>query len=168
MENKTSVFRLQTSAGRRFAQVALVAVLALVFLGAGGTATRFSALGHEMICACGCNQIMLECNHVGCAYSERMRGELQSMLDKGMDDEAILGAFVLKYGNTILAKPTYSGFNLVAWVVPFLVLGTATFFAAVVVKRWRAGADPMPAPARGAAAAELDEYRAQARRETEI
>ncbi|HSE47623.1 MAG TPA: cytochrome c-type biogenesis protein CcmH [Terriglobales bacterium] len=166
MKNQTSVFGPRTSGKRRFAQLALVAVLALVFLGAGDTATRFSALGHGMICACGCNQILLECNHVGCSYSDRMRGELQQMLDKGMSDEAITQEFVLKYGNTILAAPTTSGFNLVAWVVPFLVLGTATFFAALLVRRWKSGAEPLPATA--AAGAPLDEYRERARRETEL
>ena len=153
---------------KRCAQLAVIAILALTFMGAGDTAARFSALGHGMICACGCNQILLECNHVGCQYSDRMRGELQHMLDKGMGDEAIVQEFVLKYGNTILAAPTTSGFNLVAWVVPFLVLGTATFFAAILVKRWKSGADPLPAPASATAAAEMDEYRARARRETEI
>jgi cytochrome c-type biogenesis protein CcmH/NrfF len=150
-----------------FARIAMVALLALVFLGAGGTGTRFSAIGHGMICACGCNQILLECNHVGCQYSDRMRGELQTMLDKGEDDGAIQQAFVLKYGNTILAAPTKSGFNLIAWVVPFVVLGLATLFAGLVVRRWRADGPLEPAPA-GAAAVEFDRYREQARRETEL
>lgn len=73
---------------------------------------------------------------------------------------------MLKYGNTILAAPTTSGFNLVAWVVPFVVLGTATFFAAVLVRRWKSGAEPLPHAA--AAPAELDRYREQARRETDL
>lgn len=165
MKNKTSVFRRQTSA-RRAARLVIVALMALVFLGAADNTTRFNRLGNGMICACGCNQILLQCNHVGCAYSERMRGELQLMLDRGMSDEAVIQEFVLKYGNTILAAPTTSGFNLVAWVVPFLVLGLATFFAALVVRRWKSG-EPLAAPA-ASAVAELDHYRRQARRETEL
>lgn len=87
MQRQASGFGL-VRAKRRIAQLALVALLALGLLGAGDTATRFNALGHGMICACGCGQILLECNHVGCSYSDRMRGELQGMLDKGMTDEA--------------------------------------------------------------------------------
>jgi len=151
--------------------VASIILLALVFMGAGANATRFTALGHGMICPCGCNQILLECNHVGCQYSDRMRGELQTMLDNGKGDEAITQAFVLKYGNTILAAPTKTGFNLVAWIVPFAVLGLATLFAGMVVKRWRADTGdalaPLPATA-GAGASEFDRYREQARRETEL
>jgi len=157
------------SLARRSAQLALVAILALAFMGAGDSATRFTALGHGMICACGCNQILLECNHVGCQYSDRMRGELQTMLDNGQGDEAITQAFVLKYGNTILAAPTKTGFNLVAWIVPFAVLGLATLFAGMVVMRWRADdvLTPLPATA-GPGASEFDRYREQARRETEL
>jgi cytochrome c-type biogenesis protein CcmH len=167
MKNQALVARRWSLARKRVAQIALVSVLALVFLGAGDNAARFNAIGHGMICPCGCNQILLECNHVGCAYSDRMRGELQSMLDQGKSDEAVVQEFVLKYGNTILAAPTTTGFNLVAWIVPFLVLGTASFFAAVLVRRWRSGTDPLPA-ASGAAARELDPYREQARKETEL
>jgi cytochrome c-type biogenesis protein CcmH len=156
-------------AGRRFVQLALIAMLTLAFMGAGDGATRFNALGHGMICPCGCNQILLECNHVGCQYSDRMRGELQSMIDKGQPDEAITQAFVLKYGNTILAAPTKSGFNLVAWIVPFVVLGAATFFAGLVVRRWRKDDALVPLPAAaGAGAADFEHYREQARRETEL
>jgi cytochrome c-type biogenesis protein CcmH/NrfF len=151
---------------RRIAQLALIAILALLFMGAGDNAQRFSALGHGMICPCGCSQILLECNHVGCQYSDRMRGELQAMLTKGDNDEAITQAFTLKYGNTILAAPTKSGFNLVAWVVPFLVLGLATFFAGMVVRRWRA--DGYQLAAAPAGTAEYDRFREQARRETEL
>ncbi|HTK95287.1 MAG TPA: cytochrome c-type biogenesis protein CcmH [Terriglobales bacterium] len=157
-----------TSSRRRFAQVAIVALLALLFMGAGDTGKRFTNLGHGMICACGCNQILLECNHVGCQYSDRMRGELQTMLNNGDSDDAIMAAFTQKYGNTILAAPTTSGFNLVAWVTPFLVLGLATFFAGILIRRWRSGKEPLPAPAAGVPAAVLDQYREQARRETEV
>jgi cytochrome c-type biogenesis protein CcmH len=99
-----------------------------------------------------------------------MRGELQTMISNGQADEAITQAFVLKYGNTILAAPTKTGFNLVAWVVPFVVLGAATFFAGLAVRRWRKddlrtndALAPLPA-----GAAEFERYREQARRETEL
>ena len=155
-------------ARRSWVRLAAVALLALLFLGAGDTGRRFTSLGHGMICACGCNQILLECNHVGCQYSDRMRGELQTMLDQGLDDTAIMAAFAQKYGNTILAAPTTSGFNLVAWIIPFAVLAAATFFAGILIRRWRSGKEPLPAPAAGIPPQVLDQYREQARRETEV
>ena len=59
----------------RIAQIVLIALLAMVFFGAD-TDARFNKLGHQIMCMCGCNQILLECNHVGCTYSDRMRNEL--------------------------------------------------------------------------------------------
>jgi cytochrome c-type biogenesis protein CcmH len=169
---KPSAISGQPSGKKRIMQVLLVGVLAITMMGASDTGRRFTSLGHELICVCGCNQILLECNHVGCTASERMRGELQGMLDQGKSDHDILQEFAVKYGNTILAAPTTTGFNLVAWIIPFLVLATATFFAGVLVRRWRSGQEPLPTPVLATAARAradgLDDYREQARRETEL
>ena len=120
--------KLETSVNskllRRIAQLVLLAAVALLFLGADVDA-RFNKLGHQMMCMCGCNQVLLECNHVGCAYSDRMRNELTAGLERGDSDSLILQSFVQKYGNTVLAAPTTSGFNIVAWIMPFAVFALA-------------------------------------------
>ena len=74
------------------------------------------------MCVCGCNQVLLECNHVGCTYSDRMRDELAAEFDRGDSDDLVLQAFVQKYGPTVLAAPTTTGFNRVAWIMPYLAL----------------------------------------------
>jgi len=67
----------------RFAQVALVAVVAVMTMGAGDNNKRFEKLGHQIMCTCGCNQVLLECNHVGCQSSGEMRDELTAALAGG-------------------------------------------------------------------------------------
>ncbi len=52
-------------------------------MGAGDDSARFKDLGHRMMCTCGCGQVLLECNHVGCQSSDKMRDQLQAALDKG-------------------------------------------------------------------------------------
>src|ERR1700756_4618535 len=69
--------------------LALIALLALAFLGADSDA-RFNKLGHQLMCMCGCNQILLECNHIGCTYSDRMRNELVAGLQRGDTDALAL------------------------------------------------------------------------------
>ena len=69
-------------------QIALVALLAVTFMGADVDA-RFNKLGHQLMCMCGCNQVLLECNHVGCAYSDRMRNELTAGLERGDNDSLV-------------------------------------------------------------------------------
>jgi cytochrome c-type biogenesis protein CcmH/NrfF len=139
----------------------------MLFLGAD-TDARFNKLGHQLMCMCGCNQILLECNHVGCTYSERMRNELVAAIDKGDNDSMTLQTFVQKYGATVLAAPTNTGFNRVAWIMPFAVFAAALALAIWFVRRWksRAVAQPVPSPQLGAA--ELDELRKKARQETEF
>jgi cytochrome c-type biogenesis protein CcmH len=112
-----------------------------VFLGAGDQSARVNDLGHRMMCVCGCNQILLECNHVGCAYSDRMRNELVAAVDRGDNDDLTLQSFVQKYGTTVMAAPTKTGFNRVAWVMPYLtlVLGLGTVVFIVSVWRGRGG-----------------------------
>lgn len=168
--HQPSAVSFQGQVKKRVMYALLVGILAVTMMGASDTGRRFTSLGHEMICVCGCGQILLECNHVGCQASERMRGELKTMLDAGKGDSEIMQEFALKYGNTILAAPTTSGFNLVAWIIPFLVLATATFFAGILIRRWRSGQDPLPAPVATTTgrASVLDDYREQARRETEL
>ena len=107
---------------KRIVQLSLLVLALLTFLGAGDDSGRFNDLGHKLMCACGCGQILLECNHVGCTYSDRMRGELAAAIDRGDSDDLSLQSFVQKYGPTVLAAPPTTGFNRVAWVMPFAAL----------------------------------------------
>ena len=151
----------------RIAQLALIALLAVVFLGADNDA-RFNKLGHQLMCACGCNQVLLECNHVGCTYSDRMRDELAAGLARGDNDSLVLQSFVQKYGNTVLAAPTATGFNRVAWIMPFAVFVVAIILTVWLVRLWRSRAVAQPVPAPKLDAKELDDLRKKARQETEF
>ena len=149
---------------KKIASAALICILSVVLLGAGGD-QRFDKLGHHLMCNCGCGQVLLECNHVGCTRSDGMRQELQAGLDRNDSDNLILQAFVQKYGTTILAAPTTTGFNRVAWIMPFLALFSGLALAIVLIRRWGRQAKPAPA---AAGPESLDPFRDQARRETEL
>lgn len=153
---------------KRFRQLAtafLTITFAISLLGASGERARFTDLGHRMMCVCGCNQILLECNHVGCPYSDRMREQLLSAVQKNSSDDDVLQSFVREYGTTVLAAPTGRGFDRLAWIMPFAVFFGGSFTAAMLVRNWK-GRPPSP-PAAGSPLA-LDRYREQARKETEL
>ena len=155
---------------RRVRLVAAVFAGTLILLGAGDDSTRIERLGHQMMCVCGaCNQYLLECNHVGCAYSERMRSELTSAVGSGKSDSSILQFFIEKYGATVLAAPTKTGFDRVAWIIPYLalVLGIGVIVLAMRTFRGRLAAAPRSGPS-GVSSGEMDRFRAQARKETEL
>lgn len=122
---------------RRWWQGAVVCLLAVVMLGAADTGSRFGRLGHEMVCVCGCGQILLECNHVGCPDSDRMIGELRAQVGSGNSDTAILNWFAAKYGPTVLAAPIRGGFDNAAWIAPMAVFLLATLGTGVLVVLWK-------------------------------
>jgi cytochrome c-type biogenesis protein CcmH/NrfF len=152
---------------RRIAQLALLCALAVLFLGAD-TNARFNKVGHELMCVCGCNQVLLECNHVGCQYSDRMRNELVAGMDRGDSDSLVLQSFVQKYGNTVLAAPTSSGFNIVAWITPFAIFVLAMLGTVWIVRAWKARTLAQPVSHPNLAQEELDALRKKARQETEF
>ncbi len=123
----------------RIALRMLVLVLAIVlFMGAGDDlSTRFNKVGNRLRCRCGyCDQGLLECNHVGCSFSERARNELQAALQRGDSDDLILQTFVQKYGPVVLAAPTTTGFNRIAWIMPFVALSGGLLLVVLIVKAW--------------------------------
>ena len=151
----------------RFAQLVLIALLAMVFLGAD-TDARFNKLGHQLMCMCSCNQVLMECNHVGCTFSSRMRDELAAGLTRGDSDSLVLQSFVQKYGNTVLAAPTTTGFNRVAWIMPFAVFGLSIVLTVWLVRLWKARAVAQPVPRPNLGVEQLDDLRKQARQDTEF
>jgi cytochrome c-type biogenesis protein CcmH/NrfF len=154
---------------RRSAELIVLGLAVFTLLGAGDESARVNDLGHRMMCVCGCNQILLECNHVGCAYSDRMRAELVAAVDRGDNDDLTLQSFVQKYGTTVMAAPTKTGFNRVAWIMPYLVLVVGLAMVTLIVRAWRSR--PLVLPAGAVAAvhgAELERFRNQARKDTEV
>lgn len=122
---------------KRWVQGVMVCLLAVVMLGAGDSDSRFNRIGHQMMCACGCGQILLECNHVGCPDSDRMIGELREQLRGSGSDAAIMNWFSAKYGPTILAAPIRGGFDNVAWITPVAAFLLATIGTGVLVMLWK-------------------------------
>ena len=154
---------------KHLGQILLLALAVILLIGAGDDNTRFNDLGHKLMCACGCRQILLECNHVGCQYSDRMRGELMAGIERGDSDDLTLQGFVQKYGPTVLAAPTTTGFNRVAWIMPYVALLLGITGTIVLVRVWRNRPAAAPSGIRPSLnSSDLEEFRVRARQETEL
>jgi cytochrome c-type biogenesis protein CcmH len=165
---RSVVATLANSNLTRCLQSGLLFVTLLGLLGAGDASSRFNDLGHRMMCVCGCHQILLECNHVGCQYSTRMRDELSAAIDSESIDEMVLQWFVQTYGTTVIAAPTAKGFDRVAWGMPYLVLVLGLGSVVLIVRSWKNR--PLvrpPGSVEPIEGAELDHFREQARKDTE-
>ncbi len=161
---------------RKWLQMGFVCLLAVMMLGASqapDNGARFDRVGHKMMCVCGCGQVLLDCNHVGCPDSSRMIGELREQMSgpNGTGaDSLIINWFIAKYGATVLAAPIRGGFDNVAWGIPVALFLLATIGTALLVRLWAkrsagtalAGGLPSLPGAAGA-----DALRERIRRETE-
>jgi cytochrome c-type biogenesis protein CcmH len=160
---------MQFSSVKRARLIIGLFVGVLLLLGAGDDSARIDRIGHQVMCVCGCNQILLECNHVGCSYSTRMRDELSAAVTRGDSDNVIVQWFIQTYGTTVLAVPTNTGFNRLAWIMPYLALVLGIGLVVLIVWTWKqrplAATAGVPATVRGA---DHDRFRQQARRETDI
>ncbi len=122
---------------RRALQLFLVVGLALTFLGADDSTTRLESIGHKLVCQCGCTQILMECNHVGCPVSPVMISELRTQLASGAGQSAALDFFIGKYGPIVLAAPIRGGFDNVAWIVPIATAVLGGILVLWLMRVWK-------------------------------
>lgn len=120
----------------RVAASLALAVAICFSLGATDAGSRANNLSHRLMCTCGCNELLGECNHVGCPDSPGELNELSAAIASGSNDQQILQAFAAKYGATVLAAPTTKGFDLVAWIAPFAVFAAALMGTILLIYRW--------------------------------
>lgn len=123
----------------------LVALLLVAALPATASALSVSEVARELRCPT-CNQ-PLDVSHAPAA--EDMKRFIAARIEEGWDKQRIIDALVEDFGPEVLATPPKSGFNLLAWVVPFAVLGLGLIAVPFITRAWArrrrtAGADPPP------------------------
>jgi cytochrome c-type biogenesis protein CcmH/NrfF len=149
----------------RGVQLALLGIVIAVTAGAADSSARFEKDSHQLMCGCSCNQLLGECNHVGCPVSPVMLSELSAGIARGDNDDTIFHHFQDEYGPVILASPMYTRFNHLAWIMPPLVLFLGIGTVLLIVRNWKMRTVPIPAtPDVPGFAATRDRIR----RETEI
>ena len=84
------------------------------------------------ICPDDCGKVLINCT---CSDSAAHRAKIQKMIAEGLDAEQIIARFVAEKGKIVLAAPTTRGFDLTAWVLPFLALAISVPVVVVVIRR---------------------------------
>ncbi len=131
---------------------------------------RARQIGGKFMCMCGCNQVLTQCNHVGCTTSTAMLKELDQSVARGDSEDVITQGFVQEFGTKVYAEPPKSGLSLVAWMLPSIYLLIGTVLVVFIISRWRSRVLEEPATAGGASgfsAEELERARQRVARETE-
>lgn len=82
------------------------------------------------------------------ASSDKIKAEIENLLLQGKTEEEIINRFVAEYGERIRAIPQPSGFNLMLWIMPSVILiisGLAlVLFLRFVSKQKKALTPPLP------------------------
>jgi cytochrome c-type biogenesis protein CcmH len=125
---------------------AAVLVLLLSLGTASADAPSFQQLEESLTCQCGCGLTVHSCNHLQCPSAIPLRQEVRAQMALGKDRDGILTYFADKYGEKILSAPTTTGFNIAAWVTPFIALFLGAAFVVFTLLRWRRGPRRPPAP----------------------
>jgi cytochrome c-type biogenesis protein CcmH len=57
-------------------------------------------------------------------------------LDQGQSEQQIIQFFVAEYGEQVLSAPSKSGFNLAAWITPFVVILVGGVVVYIALTKW--------------------------------
>ncbi len=117
--------------------VLLFALGAVPYIVHGESQVSFQEIEESLTCQCGCGLTVHSCNHVQCSSALPLREEIRAQMKEGKDKAAILAHFRDKYGEKILSAPTTEGFNILAWVTPFALVGLGGIIVVLTVVRWR-------------------------------
>ncbi len=145
---------------------ALALLMPAVALAAAGPGD-VDGIASELVCQCGCNMVLNQCNHAECSSRDGMLASITKQLDTGRTKQQIVAGFVAQYGEKVLSAPTKEGFNLTAWITPFAALLTGAVLIYLMVRAWVARGQVAQPVAMGprAASANDDEYKRRLERE---
>jgi cytochrome c-type biogenesis protein CcmH len=158
-----------------FVLALVIAISVLPLVAQQQQADRVKAIGGKFLCMCGCNQVLTQCNHVGCTMSAAMLKNLSEWVNRGDSEATITQAFVQQFGTTVYAEPPKSGYSMIAWAMPAVYFVVGAGLVLFVISRWRkrpqaAGVDATaPVTTAGVKISQeaMERGRAQAARETE-
>ena len=106
-----------------------------------GAAALLADLENALMCKCEdkCGKVLVNCT---CSTSDKTRAEFSKLLDSGLTVEQIIKAQVEKHGETILSAPSKKGFNLTAWMTPFVALLAGGFGLGKIIEAWKRKGTP--------------------------
>jgi cytochrome c-type biogenesis protein CcmH len=92
-------------------------------------------IGQRLVCYCGCSGLTVSA--CTCGTADRIRETIRAQLDSGLTPEEVVDAWVAERGEQILAVPTREGFNLVGWILPFVVTALGVILLSALLLRRR-------------------------------
>jgi len=120
----------------------------------------------SLTCQCSCGLTVHSCNHLQCSFAVPRKQEIAASLAEGKGKEEILTSYVTKFGEQVLSAPTTTGFNLAAWITPFLALILGGVVVSLISLRW-SRQRALEEPKQPLVTEVADEYRERLKKELE-
>jgi len=96
---------------------------------------EYREASERLICQCGCNEQLSVCSMQNCGSATPMRAEIRKRLLAGETVDAIVDSFVSRFGKKVLSAPTMKGFDITAWIMPFVIFCLGTLVVSWIVVR---------------------------------
>jgi cytochrome c-type biogenesis protein CcmH len=112
---------------------------------AATTRASFTQVENDVMCVV-CHEPLAEAKSPQ-AFSER--AYIRQLIAQGLTKRQIERELVVQYGPAILAKPPASGFNILLYVVPPVLLAAGIAMLVLMIPRWRRRARAAPPLASG-------------------
>jgi cytochrome c-type biogenesis protein CcmH len=98
----------------------------------------------RLMCYCGCTDLTVKvCN---CGTAANIKADIAARIAAGASVDQVVDAYVAQYGEQIRSAPTRSGFNLLAWIMPFAAIVAGGIMVVGLVRRWRRDPGPLRSP----------------------
>ena len=122
------------------AAVALVASMALAWPVSATAAARptLPSIENQVMCV----TCKIPLSVAQSPQADRERAFIVELIDQGQSEAQVKRTLVAQYGPAVLALPSTHGFDLLAYLVPALVILALLVLLTVLLSRWRARPGP--------------------------
>ncbi len=125
----------------------IIAVLLAMFVLGGIAVPAMGVSSQEIFREVRCPTCNTPLDVSSSAAAEAIKDFIRTRVAKGQSKEQILGALEAEFGREVLATPPKKGFDLVAWLVPIILVVAALCVIPFVTRAWaRKRAEDAPLP----------------------
>lgn len=96
----------------------------------------YEKITSSMMCLCGCKATLHTCPHLDCGYAIPARKLIKAMLAQGKSEAEIFASFEAKEGESIYPKPKMEGFNILGYILPFILILAVAFLLYKLLLKW--------------------------------
>ena len=121
-------------------RIAAVVLAALALLAPGGAAAAPNPADLESELVCPTCKTTLDMSDAPVA--KRMTTYIRERIAAGASEQQIKDELVAQFGPAVLAEPSKSGFDLLAWLLPLVALLAGAAVVGLLVWRWTRSREP--------------------------